>query len=121
MTKKNFSDGLILPPYISTDWSHVASLFTRENQGGKVLVVTLKSGTEMEVPSLSHEELMEVFEAHQAAVARSRTSDQNTNPFASLMENKEEMLKEMEQKVEGFLRHDPEKKDHPNFPSEMFN
>lgn len=51
---------LHLPPYISTDWNHIASLHLEEN----VLVITLTNDHTISIPDLSLELLEKIFKLH---------------------------------------------------------
>lgn len=55
---------LSIPPYISTAWKNVSSLFVRERQIGQVLVVSLLDGSQVEIPNLAKEEIDAIFQAH---------------------------------------------------------
>ena len=53
-----------IPPFLSTTWDNVASLLLRNSNEEAILVVTLQDRTQVEIPSLSVEELKEIFDAH---------------------------------------------------------
>lgn len=55
---------LSIPPYISAPWSTIASLQTRPNATSYTLFITLKNGTQVEVPGLDLPALNQIFEAH---------------------------------------------------------
>ena len=55
---------LSIPPYISTPWENVASLQSRPASGSHTLIITLKNGSQTEVPHLDKTTLDEIFEAH---------------------------------------------------------
>lgn len=51
-----------IPPYISTSWDKVASLYVKDNE----LVITLKDNTPITIPDLPSEVIEEIFSAHAA-------------------------------------------------------
>ena len=53
---------LNLPPYLSTPWKNVSSIYL----DGSALKVVLNSGTTVEVPGLDQESLKTIFQAHAA-------------------------------------------------------
>lgn len=55
---------LSIPPYISTAWKNITSLYIQEENGGKVLIVTLSNDSLIEIPNLNQAILEEVFAAH---------------------------------------------------------
>jgi hypothetical protein len=55
---------LSIPPFISTSWTNIASLFIREKKEKKALVISLLDGTSVEVYNLSEGEIDEIFQAH---------------------------------------------------------
>ncbi len=55
---------LNLPPYISTAWENVSSLFIEKKGAQTALQVLLTSGKTVEIPDLDHATLEAVFKAH---------------------------------------------------------
>jgi len=51
-----------IPPYISTSWEKISSLYLKE----KDLVIILKDNTPIAIPNLSNEVIEEIFSAHAA-------------------------------------------------------
>ncbi len=52
---------LSIPPYISTSWNHISSLHVKESD---TLVIALKNGSHVEIPSLDTKTLFQVFATH---------------------------------------------------------
>lgn len=52
---------LSIPPYLSTSWNNIASLQLRDSF---ILLITLKCGTQVEIPSLAQSDIDEIFQAH---------------------------------------------------------
>lgn len=51
---------LSIPPYISTSWAHIRTLYMQENN----LVICLADGTSISIPNLNAQEIEMVFAAH---------------------------------------------------------
>ena len=51
---------LSIPPYISTSWKNIQTLFLKET----FLIITLNNGTEIAIPGLPMPILNEIFQAH---------------------------------------------------------
>jgi len=60
MTVKITDKMLSIPPYISTSWSHIASLHMK----GTILVVTMVDGDTLQIPNLSNETVHSIFQHH---------------------------------------------------------
>lgn len=58
-----------LPPFLSVSWSHVACLHMEE----ELLVITLTSGSSVEIPNLPSELLQKIFSAHASYLRNSGT------------------------------------------------
>ncbi len=57
---------LSIPPHISTEWKNIATFHIREDSdsGRTILIVTLSSGSCIEVPNLNQTTIEEIFAAH---------------------------------------------------------
>jgi hypothetical protein len=55
---------LNIPPYISTAWTNITSLYVRKEERKEVLVITMQDATQVEIPNLSQGEIDAIFEAH---------------------------------------------------------
>lgn len=132
---------LSIPPHISTSWKNVASLHIHQEQGHKVLVVTLENDSIIEVPNLSDEALKEVFEAHtrylengeeQLQIKETQKAPPKPpfqNPYAFAGENS--ITFGVPMKMEDlagfggfggfgdFMHHNQEKANSPDLPAEM--
>ncbi len=69
---------LSIPPYLSTNWDHIQSLWVqgRENNS-PVLVIELKQGQTIQIPNLSSETIEEIFSFHTKSLEKEPPS-----PFA---------------------------------------
>jgi glutaredoxin len=55
---------LNIPPYLSTPWKNVTSLYVKEEKGRPILMVALNNGTVIEIPKLNEETITQAFKAH---------------------------------------------------------
>ncbi|MGB7978089.1 MAG: hypothetical protein WCF19_02885 [Chlamydiales bacterium] len=55
---------LSIPPYLSTTWKNISSLYVNAEEDRLTLVVRLQNQIQVEVPGLSKELIHEIFEAH---------------------------------------------------------
>lgn len=55
---------LSIPPFISTSWENVVSIQSRPVSSSFTLLITLKSGSLVEIPHLDKTTVDEIFEAH---------------------------------------------------------
>ena len=75
---------LNLPPYLSTPWKNVSSLYLDESGAIPILKVALTSGTTVEIPGLDQESLKTIFQAHAAYLEEESTPSSVTPlPFPS--------------------------------------
>src|SRR3989304_10460082 len=69
---------LSIPPFISTAWNHVTSLYVAEKKGKQALMVALLNGTVVEIPDLDNDTINAAFRAHaehlKMATAQNRPS-----------------------------------------------
>jgi hypothetical protein len=105
---------LSIPPYISTRWSSVFALYTKDNQ----LVISLADGEVVEIPDLNEAVLHEIFSAH-ASFMEMEVSEMKApldrgdggNPFRfgfSTLDG-----------FSGALQHNPSQADAPEIPKEV--
>lgn len=102
---------LIIPPYISTTWKNIDALFMQQKDGASVLVVVLKNGSQVGIPHLEKEVLLQIFEAHtkyQEAPHPTKTSALNIGPGG--IEN-----------MSTAMQHNPKQSDAPDLPTDMLN
>jgi len=114
---------LSIPPYLSTTWDTIAALKSEPNNGAYSLIITLKTGDSITVPSLSEEEITTILEAHAQYLqpiapfqglgqglgfpvpfSFSLPLKQDGGPVASLGDS---------------MRHNPEQSDLPDIPVEI--
>lgn len=55
---------LSIPPYLSTNWSNIASLQLRSKNERSLLIITLNDGAQIEIPSMAQSDIDEIFQAH---------------------------------------------------------
>jgi len=55
---------LHIPPFISTSWDQISSLYIQAKSGLPHLVIALRDGALVEVPHLTQREIDEIFQAH---------------------------------------------------------
>jgi len=55
---------LSIPPYLSTSWNKIASLFVKEESGHLNLTILLQSGHQVVIPHLSQAVIKAIFDAH---------------------------------------------------------
>lgn len=119
---------LSIPPYISTTWESVSSLHMASESKGNLLVVTLKTGTTIQIPNLSQDLLTKVFQTHSQAIT-SQTSHSNKKPSADPngLFNMENMISlgfpmRLGGGLEGLgaaMQHNIEQANAPNLPKEV--
>lgn len=73
---------LSIPPYISTSWNQVTSLYVKEEAGKPVLMVALNTGSIVEVPHQSEKTIGAAFQAH-AESLKSPIREQQPTSFPS--------------------------------------
>lgn len=123
---------LSLPPFISTSWDNIASLHVDNNQ---TLIVTLHSGTKIEIPSLEPHIIDKIFTTHTSYLEQEKVSTNFSPPFSmnnlkstnSPMERTEDQMFPMRIGIEGLeglgsaLQHNPEQANSPDLPSEILS
>ncbi len=66
---------LSLPPYISTSWNNVSSLYAENENGRNILVIELKAGSTIRIPQLDSDILTKVFQTHSRYLEESDKSE----------------------------------------------
>jgi hypothetical protein len=103
---------LSIPPYISTPWSNISSLYMRES----LLVITLREGNMVHIPGLPPEAVEAIFNAHAAFLEKLSSQpqpapQQQELPFKvgfSSLEN-----------LGAAMQHNPAQADMPDLPEEI--
>lgn len=108
---------LSIPPYLSTTWNNISSLYIREGNE-RVLVILLKTGEQVDIPGLDKETIDEIFEAHAKSTDESSTLLKSAfeNPFSFSLPLKSGGI------MEGFetgLQHNPDQADAPLIKPEI--
>lgn len=122
---------LSIPPYISTSWKNIASLYLDVKDAQNILVIVLAQGTSIEIPHLEGAAIEAIFQAHakfsemeQSSKAPQR-NPQPLNPSFPL-----DTPMGLGQFRIGFgnegglgsmLQHNPEQANSPNLPLEVLN
>lgn len=55
---------LSIPPYISTSWDNISSLYIKLREGTPILKIALLDGAQVEIENLSQSEIDAIFHAH---------------------------------------------------------
>lgn len=124
-----------LPPYISTSWKFIAALHV-EKREVVVLVVSLTTGTKIEIPNLDAKIIQAIFTIH-AQVLDSEQLNKNTtssvqnptsaNTAAAIATGENTISLNLPlppvlantENLGAFLQHNPEQAEAPNLPHEM--
>ena len=123
---------LSIPPYLSTSWSQINSMYMKDGE----LVIRLADGTTISVPGLKTQEIEAVFAAHSTFVETSLSSPQGNFQHPLLnMTNPQMMNSQQLQNLEAggamhlnfdsmesfgsALQHNLEQAHMPNLPQEI--
>lgn len=124
-----------IPPYISTQWKNVDSLHTSDG----LLLITLKSGDTVYVPSLTEEQVVAIFQAHAAFLEQQEKDDAQVveegqkapasdNPFTEILSNllggklpSQPLHVSIGpfENLSDFLQHNPEQAGAPDLPPDV--
>jgi len=102
---------LNIPPYVSTSWENVTSLFTENN----ILIVVLKNGAKIEIPNLKGEMMEEIFKIH------SKVLENKSNPKTSISFGLPALPTGGLESFTTAMQHNPEQKDSPDIPTDIIN
>jgi hypothetical protein len=107
---------LSIPPYLSTPWDNVSAIQASPKAHEFNVLVTLKSGTRVEIPHLSQTEVNAIFEAHARFIQQVDTQKPFPVPFTfSLPLNGEEPITSLG----AAMQHNPEQANLPNLPPQL--
>ncbi len=128
---------LSIPPHVSTSWNNVSSLHLKNTPQEKTLVITLSSGSVIEIPSLDEHTLTMIFEAHSSYIENGESSDSNEseasptqnptvkNPFTAGLDNTLTLgfpfkMGDMDSMsgLTGMMQHNQDQANSPNLPKE---
>ena len=122
---------LSIPPYISTAWKNIASVHAEEREGLPLLVITLHTGFQIEVPGLQPFMIEAIFTAHAAYMEQEQLRPIPQRPIPDPVASQNEstsfsfpVLKIGVNGVDhlnGFMQHNLEQSDSPDLPSELLN
>ena len=108
---------LSLPPYISTAWENIVSLFTQANN----LIVILKNGSKIAIPNLNSDILETIFSTH-IKVLEKRIEPKTSISFGlPSLNNNMGLGSDNLENFAGAMQHNPEQKNAPNIPNEILN
>ena len=100
---------LSLPPYVSTSWENITSLYKEDDY----LILTLKNGSKIEIPDLNKQIIETIFDAHAQFLENSQ------KPKASVSFGFPEMAKGSLDSFTGAMSHNPEQKNAPDLPADV--
>lgn len=119
---------LSIPPYISTTWSRIVALYTKESE----LVIYLQSGNVVNIPHLPLETLEAIFTYHAAYLEgnQSQIENQPVHPTATAKAtNLNDLLEQSEPSFRfafgapngiGYaMQHNPNQSNAPNLPADL--
>jgi hypothetical protein len=111
---------LNIPPYLSTTWDNISTLKPEISGKSYILIVTLKNGEQVTIPSLSEVEVKEIFVAHAKSVEVQRLPalPKFPMPFTFTLPSKQEGPVSS---LGDAMRHNPEQSDLPEIPPEVLN
>lgn len=103
---------LHIPPYISTSWDNITSIFSQEH----ILIIALKNGTKIEIPNLSANLIELIFDTHakvletnNTIISKPKTSISFGLPTSNLGIDS----------LSSAMQHDPTQKDAPQLPADI--
>lgn len=117
---------LHIPPYISTTWDQIRALSLRE----QILVVSLKDGSDVQIPNLMPELINAIYAAHEEYLeAKQNRLEQGHAPIAFpsglMAQNPEKALFRFGiENLEGMqmaMQHNPAQSNGPNLPEDVVN
>jgi hypothetical protein len=103
---------LHMPPFISTTWDNITSLYSEANQ----LIIVLKNGSKIQIPNLPKEILDLIFKNHAKSLENSTFLNSKTSitfglPPLPIAEGLDSFTTAMQ--------HNPDQKDAPSLPSDV--
>jgi hypothetical protein len=113
---------LSLPPYISTSWKNIASLFLEDKGGTSMLVIELYNGSRVEIPGLQQSIIETIFEAH------TKYLEEEASKPIDLPIRREELAGGLPFRIGSgggiealgsAMQHNPEQKEAPDLPPEI--
>lgn len=105
--------GLSIPPHLSTSWENIIAMRCEDN----VLIVTLEGGKEIQVPSLTAEQINDVFSTHLKSLEKSKETTESTQSPAPSMPFSFGIGPAMEGMAPA-MQHNPDHKNLPPLPDD---
>ncbi len=102
---------LHIPPYISTAWDDITSIFSQE----QFLIIILKNGSKIEIPNLSAQLIELIFDTH----AKVLENNNNPKPKTSISFGLPSISNIGIDSLSSAMQHDPQQKDAPDLPSDI--
>ncbi len=103
---------LNIPPYISTAWDNINTIFSDNNNN---IIINLNDGSKITIPNLHGEIIEEIFDVH-AKFIEKKNSITSTLKFQTPLLN--DPLGGLES-MSSAMQHNPEQKDAPNLPPDL--
>ncbi len=111
---------LSIPPYVSTAWNNIASLYVQQKENQTQLIITLEDNTQIEVPQLTQSEIDAIFEAH----AQFSKTEPHPTALIDKAFNFGIPFKIDSATIDSFtptMQHNPHQSDLPPLPQEILN
>lgn len=102
---------LHLPPYISTSWDNITSIFSQE----QFLIIILKNGIKIEIPNLNAGLIELIFDTHAKVLESNSISKPKTSISFGLPLNPNIGL----DSISSAMQHDPSQKNAPDLPLDI--
>jgi len=99
---------LHVPPYISTTWDNIISIFLQKN----VLIVILKNNTKIEISNLDDQIIELIFDTHAKILENNNTNSKTSISFGLPTNIGLDSLSSV-------MQHDPKQKDAPSLPYDV--
>ncbi len=113
---------LSIPPYISTTWANIASLYVLESEATHILVIEQIHGGRVEVAGLEADAIGQIFSAHASSIELASSPVQNLQKpdLSSLaLHLPVKMFGEGLEKMGAVLQHNPDASNTPDLPCEI--
>lgn len=115
MTLKITDSLLSIPPYLSTTWEHIASLYMK----GGILAVTLEDGESIHIPNLTPETIQLIFRQHALYLDRKVTAHTQQSASEAPSAGEATIRFAFGQSLEGLehvMQHNPHQSNAPDLP-----
>jgi len=116
---------LSIPPYLSTTWESISSIYVKGSEDSPLLIVVLRSGFEVEIPYLERSSILKILEAHPqfgglkgGKSGDKMEKDQKIFDFSTPLDE-EWVGSASAAGIEPIAQHNPAQQDLPPFPPEI--